>query len=450
MRIVILAALDLFIIPLNSFSQDTTAKKPRFEADVEFWMTSIFHPFSPAIHEDRYLSRYPTYLNSSLLTDTLRDTPLKHNAFYAALKTTTYLSPEITIKADFYGEHRGMSYGMYNFKNIVVYPVVQLQVKDSATLFNHKITGQGRAGDLIDLRLDEGLFIYNVDAQGVDASLSTGKWKARFGWLGDFTRGIGLLIDDFGAASLARTFGKNNNTSVTASIVTAAPPGGNLLNFLYYSVSASHTFSKVRLYGQAAIQSSGNKGDFYSKGIGNQSGFVLGANATYKLKKVAISNIVEVRYYGSSFNFYHSDRRIRYRDTTGGLYANTVGEYLYPLRKYDSPFSQWAVFTDYSTCNVVGVSLVGNINFPFSKKTEATLNYDLNYIFAAEDKFYNTAALKSDILYTFFTAGFYFKPIPNLKAGIILTNKGMNLDKSYPTLDQYSRPWLGLRVYRGI
>lgn len=451
MRIIILIAFQLFIIQSDSFSQDTTAKKLRFEADVEFWMTAIFHPYNPAIHEDPYLSQYPTYLNSARLTDTLRDTPLKHNAFYAALKTTTSLSPGIKIKADLYGEHRGMSYGMYDTKNMVVYPVIQLQVKDSITLLNHKITGEGRAGDILNLRLDEGLFIYNVDGQGGDATLSTGKWKAGFGWFGDFSRGIGLVIDDFGVASLGRTFGKNNNTSITASVITAAPPEGKLLDFLYYSVSASQTYGRVRVYGQAAVQSSHNRGIFYSKGIGNQSGFIIGAHATNKFKKVAMSNSVEVRYYGSSFNFYHTDRTIRYRDTAGGFYANTVGDYLYPLRKYDRPFSQWAVFTEYLACNVLGASLVGTILFPFNKKADATLDYDLNYISATENKFYNTAPLKkSHILYSFFTAGLYFKPLPNLKAGIILTNKGMNLDKSYPTLNQYSSPWLGFRVYRGI
>jgi hypothetical protein len=222
------------------------------------------------------------------------------------------------------------------------------------------------------------------------------------------------------------------------------------LDYLLYNAFFSHSFSKVRMYAQAAIKSSHNKGRFYDKGIGNQGAFVVGATANYKAGKVALSNKLEVRYYGSTLNLQHSSLRIRYRDIGGGFYANNVGEHLYPLRKYDTPFSQWAAYSDYFSCNVWGTTLIGNISVATGTKTEATLDYDLNFISAAENKFYNSDGLKSQMFHPFFTAGFFYKAPFNFRAGVILTNKGMDLNKGYPALYQYKIPYWGLKFSRVI
>ncbi|MDB5191850.1 MAG: hypothetical protein JWQ96_1413, partial [Segetibacter sp.] len=136
--------ITLLITHLIANAQDSVKKKVKFEADVESWGALVAYKYNPPINSPEYLSRFQNYLNSSRSVDTIKDSPLRHGAFYAALKTTTSISEGIKLRADFYGEHRGFSYGIYSQKNVVVYPVIQLEVKDSISIRKHKLFVEGR------------------------------------------------------------------------------------------------------------------------------------------------------------------------------------------------------------------------------------------------------------------------------------------------------------------
>jgi hypothetical protein len=423
-------------------AQDST-RKVTFKIGAEFWGTYVTHPYNPRIHRSQYLRDIQRYSFDDY--DTLKDSPLKHGALYAAVKTTTSLTPGIHVKFDMYGEHRGVSYGMYNKQNVVLYPVFQLQIKDSLNLFHRKFIIDATVGDFLDARLDEGLFIYNMDVQGGVGSVSMGKWKATAQWFGDLTRATSLNIDDVISLSLSRGLGQQNKTRVGLAITGMNLPHERIENHLYYSAFARHSFKQTNVYLQAGIQGD-DRGGFYDNRLKTQLAVVAGGNTNLSYGKLTAAATAEARYYGSSINILHNVNYVRFRDPSGDLYANTVGEFLYPLRNYDKPFSQWAVFTEYGGCDVFGATLRGKLNYQVSKKTAAIVEYDINYIAAAENTFYNSGHSKSEIVYSFITAGYYYKPLRNFEAGIIISNKGMNLNLGYPTFSQFLKPYVGYKI----
>lgn len=65
------------------------------------------------------------------------------------MKSITHLTKHIRLNVVIYGEKRGISYGMYNQKNVVVYPIILLELKDTLTLFKHRFAVGGKVGDFL-------------------------------------------------------------------------------------------------------------------------------------------------------------------------------------------------------------------------------------------------------------------------------------------------------------
>src|SRR4029079_3414122 len=95
--------------------------------------------------------------------------------------------------------------------------------------------------------------------------------------------------------------------------------------------------------------------DFLVGDFSKKSALLIGIKFSGENKKFSHSLKAEARYYGYLFNFdYYNWDTVLYRRPRTDInsnYANTVGPYLYPLRKFDTPFIQWAVFTEYTGSN---------------------------------------------------------------------------------------------------
>ncbi|HEX7846226.1 MAG TPA: hypothetical protein VF476_10545, partial [Chitinophagaceae bacterium] len=131
------------------------------------------------------------------------------------------------------------------------------------------------------------------------------------------------------------------------------------------------------------------------------------------------------------------------------MYANTTGKYLYPLRKFDTPFSQWAVFTEYSGYNLWALSCTGQLEYSLDKKFSLMLDYDLNAITAKLDKGFGInpgEERRSSFIYPFFKSGFRYSPIREFYFSVYVTNKAMNLDIGYPTLYLAKKPFVGVEL----
>jgi hypothetical protein len=366
--------------------------------------------------------------------DSISDNPLQHGASYFALKTRTDFKNKVSLFADLYAEHRGVSYGLFNQKNTVLYPVIRLEAKDTLTIFSKELRVKGRVGQFLDERMDEGLMIYNVDMQGMQLTGEFKNFNFQYTLYGDLNNGIGLNIDDLEAFSLSRKF--RDSLVVGASWVMAIPPYGLLKNNHTFNLFAGMPIKKGRVFLQIGYRPF-DGWNFYSSNTGNKLACVIGVQKSGSTKRLEYSIAGSLRYYGFAYNLDHWDPNFRYRDPASDvytMYANTVGKYLYPLRKFETEFSQWAVYTEYWGYDVAAANLTGNIKYQPVTKFGAFLDYDLNYIYGDKADFYSDRTFgTSSWLYPFFNAGIFYEPVENLQVKGAFANKAMNLDLHYPT-----------------
>ncbi len=441
-------------MPVNLFAQDSLPKKIKFELGGKVWMqwnNNLFSKVSmPAnIKEFRRQTTYSVPTNF----DSLTDNPLRHGATYFAIKSSATFKNKVKLNLDLYAEHRGVSYGIFNRKSILLYPVFSVEGMDTFKLFKNDFQFYGKVGMFLDEKMDEGLTIYNVDAQGFKLGISKNKWSFLYTIYGDFYGGIGLNIDDIDAFSFKRKIGKTDSTELGVSInYNKRVREGNVDNMLFNFFGHKY-FKHSKVYFQIGYRPmSNNYSSFRIKnGIDKKIAAVVGVEKIYSKRKFSITNILEVRYYGAMFNEANFDIGARYREPAQNdyeLYGNTVGKYLYPLRKYETPFSQWAVYTEYQGNSVFAINMRGKINEELSKKIAVNVAYDLNYINAKNNFVYPfiSQPVASSFFYPFFTASLNYKIIENVETSVILTNQSMNLDLSYPTQYLLSRPKFGIRL----
>jgi hypothetical protein len=431
-----------------AFSQDTIPNKIHFDIKADLWGSQIFESSNAAVSmPENIRSRRSSSINAPSDFYSITDNPLKHGAYYACIKTITSFTSAFKVNIDIYGEHRGVSYGVINTNNTIVFPVISAVGSDSFYFFKKKIIGEGKVGHFLDEQLDEGLLIYNTDVQGIQAGLGTDIWKMVYTLYGDLYNGIGLNIDDLHAVTIERYFGSDNKSLIGISLYAIAPPRTKKADHLVWSLMAKKNTNNGSFYFQAGYRSQNQQDINFEKGFIEQIGLVVGHKLSIESKYFDFNNQTEFRFYGKSFNKNNYVEGIKYRRdlTQQPLYANTIGEYLYPLHKFDTPFGQWAVFTEYQGLDIAGLNFFGNLRYKSSPKTEIDLGYDFNAIFCGRDTSYSLKS-SNNFLYPFFTLAFFYKPVPKVKAGIIFTNKGMNLDMSYPTLYLYKRPYFGIKL----
>ena len=371
----------LSIVWLNQIAaQDSTKKDFAIKFHTTLTGNQLFEGTTPSVRMPENI-RYRRSIITNAITSFNEgtDNPIRHGAYFGAFKTTSTYKELFVLKLDLFAEHRGVSYGSFNTENMIVYPVINVTVTDSLKLGNKNFQVKGQAGHFLDERLDEGLVIYNMDAQGMKLEINRGKWFFSYSLLGDFYNGIGLNIDDHHRLAICHTI--NQKTSIGAALYTMASP---------YSKRSDHLvisgFGKIKtglgdFYLQAGYRPQTINGNA-SNNLIDYSGLLIGWHSQLNGTHIEISNNAEFRFYGKSFTEGYTDNRVRYRDTLNNsqLYANTIGKYLYPLRKYESPFSQFAVFTEYQSMNVTGLALWGSVKYKFSKFM-FQLDYDVNQFF---------------------------------------------------------------------
>jgi len=439
------------LITYSICSQDSLQQKIKFNLSANIWMQSIFETNS-AVHMPSYIKELRS--NATLLPinfDSLTDNPLRHGASYIVIQSSINFKNKVRLNVDLYAEQRGASYGIFSKKNLVIYPVFNIEGEDSIKLSNDFVLIRGRAGMFLNEKLDEGLTIYNIDAQGMQVTIQKNKWLIEGTLYGDFSRGIGLNIDDMYAVALKRRPGTNDSGGAGISInynKQYIPSNLTKSNWLF-NVFGHKNFDHFKIYVQAGFRP-GHEFIFQSsESFTDKIAVLLGFEYRYSKKNFTMNTAMEARYYGSIFNEGYYDFSLRYRDTASNIYEmydNTVGPYLYPLRKFSTNFSQWAVFTEYYFNRIFSFNLRGSVNQDISKKISAGLKYDLMFI-RAKDNFSSTADQPpTSFLYPFFTASISYRIIREVETSLLLTNQSMNLDVSYPTHYLLSRPRFGIRL----
>jgi hypothetical protein len=456
MKLTFTVILFTLFFPHLLKAQDSTLKKLAFTAGFETLARQHLYPSytSVALQPDVIRKLRRTVTSLPINFDTVTDNPFRHGAMYVAVKTTATYKNKIRLNADIYGEYRGFSYGTFNkHNNLVLFPVLSVQVKDTIDLGKEQVIAEARIGQFLDERLDEGIMIYNIDLQGSQFKLRHRNSRVVFTIYGDLYNAIGLGVDDLKSLSYEHLF-KSDSARVGASWVIAGPPYAPARYHSYFNLFGRVTTRKgFDFYAQFSYTPYRIKNIFEGlRRFHKEMAAVAGIQHRIETSRFRWSNRIEARYYGTAYNFFHHESKLLYRDSASNtyeMYGNTVGEYLYPLRKFDTPFSQWAVFTEYTAHQVSAVTINGELDYRLHQKLSLRFAYDINAIHARLDEIVYSSSNQraSFFVYPFFKTAVAYTPVKECHFSVFIANRSMNLDVSYPTHYLHRKVFFGGELY---
>ena len=380
---------------------------------------------------------YPNYNPERSL-----DNPLLHSAFYVDLMGHVKITDSTIIDFNLLAEHRGLSYGVYNTENVILMPQFRIHGHETLPILNRQVSLHGDFGNKRKASIHEGLVIYNIDVQGIDFNLSYKKLNFRIFHISDLKQGIGLNIDDAidYILSLDRLkIGDNWHSDIR--IGGFAEFSANRYEGVKLSTGFYNT-RKLRLYTQGAITTGENSN---GKLIKENMAILVGAKKSIKTKKIKIKGKAEYRFYGGRFNKGFKNTSPKYRKSNSGqTFGGTIGKTLYPIYAYNRTFSQWAVFTEYQTendKNVSALSLTCETSYNLFSHLFIKLSLDINHILLENSKSFTYPFYTSSLIWEFMKGNYF---------SILATNKGMNLDVSYPTFYLFKKMNYGFSFVRDL
>ena len=378
----------------------------------------------------------------------LTDNPLRHGAGYTTLHLHDIISKNFDIIASLTGELRGTSYGVYNTGNTIIFPQFLFRYHDTFTVFKRKLVTTASIGNYNNIRTDEGLIYYNIDAQALYFKISYGGFTFEHMHIADLLESIGLNIDDGVTNSFYYNTPKGKKGEIWKFGIgydlndQIVGPVYMLMRDFLNAYAALIPDSTSRIY----LQFSNLQGGPVDEA--NTNAFVVGAKKEISKKNLRLFCRAELRYYGSYFkdNFWDGDVYYRNFSTPvyGGTYANSIGPNLYPLRNYERPFSQFAAFTEpeLNPFSVGGAALYLDGDVRIYRKLFFNVNLDINYMtwFSPEARFTDLPNSAS-YTYPFYKIGFVYQPVKSTRIFAGITNKGMNLDNTYQTFYLLKNPY---------
>lgn len=432
----------LLLVPpiLQAQSTDSTKIKTRFKVGAGAVTTEYF---SDEIRIDRhvYIQR-ALRPSKNFFTGELTDQPHEHGSIYGILSSKTSFKPGYDFYANLMMEYRGESYGANDLNNAVVFPQLYGRLKDTLSLKSKPLHLMVHIGDLFQFKLNQGLQVYNVDVQAMLVELEYENYHFKIVHMPDHSRGIGVGLEELFSFNLGWrqkqhrfNFAYEFNSNVPYNFASPSIP---LINTYYTHLSFDYEWQwspDNRLYFQLGSRRINEQ---YAL---NSSAIVAGAEMLYTSNKIKWTIKPEIRYYSSLYNLGYYTPYVLFRDNSTQLdYANTVGRYLYPLKNYNYPFSQWAVFTEYQEQDILGVGLNTDLNIQLGRKTGMSINGD--YLGVDSDAGFFS--------YFFYTFNLYYEPVKGMYLKGLLTNKTMNLDAHFQTFYQTKIPSIGLELRKDL
>jgi hypothetical protein len=423
--------------------------------DFEFSSAHYFQPgaiylnyLEPEYHST-FTDQFSGYTRRSVWKDLVNDNPLPHVTGYASGLVTYHPVSGVWITGGVVGEYRGMSYGVGSRMNLVVTPRFSAGVDTTIALIDPPLRLRFELGDFINRRVDEGLTLYNLDWQGGIFLLDWQGITFRFEKGADGYQGIGLNAQDMDHVSLAMDsiaefngwnlgtrIGFFNYSQVYDYPYEPFTPRGALfvqaqLENIGYTLSGSlgTLDGLLRVYAEAGLRLADT-----SAYVMNRGALVAGISTAGEQGRLSWHGHGEYRYYGGLFNANYRTDAVDLRYPEENQFSRQIPGTLYSITRFDRPFSQWGVFTEYQDMkDVIGLTAYLSASYRFLKDFLIRGVLDLNYI---------QAEGTSGFLYHFYDVGIGWIPASTFSIVLSATNRGMNLEKGYPTLYLYSHPWL--------
>jgi hypothetical protein len=375
--------------------------------------------------DDFYGQRTGTHFGSNI---TALETPLRHGAGY--LKLLSHIEPlhGVWLNAEVVAEHRGMSYGVYPALETAVFPRIIFGVDTSLPVLGLPIWTRIRVGHFSDVRLQEGLTIYNLDAQGTDVSLGYKSVSFRLHHIGDLAASYGLNLDDlhnylleFNEIPLGdKLVGR---ASIMTGAISTVPTA--------WTIAGGLEYDSIRIYGSVGVQ----PGDPLFR---DNWGSLAGVSYRYHSNDDAaihLASSIEYRFYSSGYNARRFGKGLRYAGVSG---SHSIGRYLYPLDRIDRPFSTWALHTGYQGRDVESGDIYA--------KGQARLYRDLHLHFMGEvmairGQYYGS------MIYPFYDVGIAWQPVKECYIRMSVTNRAMDLYEHFPSLFALKGPAIGYTLH---
>ncbi len=389
-----------------------------------------------------YWGRYDHFNNVWIKQRSAADNPLYHGATFVDIEGKFEAVPGVTLRTNLIGEHRGMSYGVYDTDDMIVYPKIHIAADTAYYPFGERIAVHASTGHISDGRLYEGLTFYNLDWQGTNFWAKWKYFKFEYHKIGDLSEWIGLNLGDaddwiFSTEGVPLIGTWRADVRYGWYTWISGIPSLFLLDNDAFSNEGKtislgvYPSDDVRLYGQLGIRNAGSFSAYNS----SLNAYLAGISANGSFHSLTYSVRGEYRYYEKGFNAGYVN--LKAGTTPYHSSGSTVGEYLYPLSLFRRPFSQWAIFTEYIDQDIAGLTLNADLQLKLPYSLALCLNADINQL--------NPEKAES-FLWAFYDIGLGWSPMKGILFKWSATNRGMNLERHYPTLYMYKQPASSLSV----
>jgi hypothetical protein len=363
-------------------------------------------------------------------------TPFMHNALYFGIGLNVSYKDRYRLLFKSYFEQRSWSFGTYRHSGNSFYPRFELVVNDTIFFNKKALPIFFNVGDLYsESEYDFGIRAYNIDAQGIVSSVSYKKVEFKMLYIADMAASVGLNIDEYFRLKLLYKLRDNHGVSSEVGVSSDFIQIANLPENEKFSYGVFYRTGVFRNLYFSFISDIVSTNDISSSDIALSA--YLHYNAS--LGKSIIILQPKFKYYGSSILESHYSKYLdypyRYRSS---LSSSNQGVFLYPLKNYFRPVSQWALYTEYRGLgDIYSFELLASWEWDIYKSLSHKLDVELINIHR------ETAVHGNSYTYLFYTSFLYIELFKDFDVGIYISNKQMNLDVQYQTFYQMKYPFFG-------
>lgn len=379
--------------------------------------------------------------------------PFLHNSVYFKTGFDITFDNKYQVQSSFYIEQRDWSRGKWIKNSTFVFIKARIILADTFILFHEPINWRFDMGDLYSLdEIEYGLRAYNIDIQGVNAIFAMNNFRWSLLYAADMSEAESLNIDEYIRTKFVWEYkNKNNKEKLLSGItmdfsrVSLDRTMGNYAN--RYSVGLiNSSIIRKNFSFDIIVDYMINSAKIKFGTIPNMAALIQGTYCI-ETKKTKLSIKPKFRLYGVNYrhenyenSYFNSDYRYRRL-----YYPYSDGNFMYPLKNYFRPLSQYAFYTEYQNNeNIFSLELEFAWDFNIYRKLNSKINIEainMHRKSAANLNYYN---------YIFYSHYLYINVFEGLNVGIYISNKQFNQDVHYMTFYQMKYPFFGLHItYNG-
>ncbi|KAK3582382.1 hypothetical protein CHS0354_023926 [Potamilus streckersoni] len=434
----------------------SSVSKWKVIGELKFSVKSILRYHMSANNQELTPSYFLTARENAFETELYRggslyNSPLIHGVYAGDIKLSFSLLNLVKLELGGLFEHRGFSYGITNVGMIFFIPKIKVTIDTSFTIAGEKFKSALNVGYLENVKVNQRLFIYNMDSHGGTYSLIWRSLRLGLTVHADYLQWIGLNLGDMVSISL----GLNNVRLDRYLYLDADVLAYGFLNSLerysfqkYFLIPNVASVALSGLYGGVSVALHSKEWKIYAEytyrysntniSFVGLSAIVAGGEVHYEDERFSISAMLEGRFYGwGSLAGFKNETKSFLNTAAGSEPFYGGAQIVYPISWYERPFSQLAVFTEYQGQDVYGLSLVWSLKY---------CCYDLLYLTATADMNLLGASLLPVFVYPLYAFSAGWEPFKDVQFEIFASNREMNLYRHYPALSAMKFPRFGIAL----